>query len=557
MIVYLRNCICVVKRDRLCRCKGRAKHIWPSQNGSNDKENISWSKLGIMIFKCATVYATLLASWIEAESRAFEVFFRIGWYYGLIMFAMWLILSFAVEIKAKATKVVKFPSMNFMGVLFDKPNPDKHVNLTTSQIARRNFRSISRVCLYVFMAVHWIVSLIVGSFTASELGLSIGTSTVSLLIMTAGLVYSYYMVFSSNKPPSHCKDQNLDDASRTKLTMLGLNYPTATDVAHNCVAFLVFVLVLALTLTATTQFTDDLKNGNSCRTKRSTLTTFASNNFDDTRYDICSHRWFNLSIVDLAILADIPYFELNKDGEIQECNDRNINYGSLNRLFPEWKWQIRGRQGETDQVGFYELYSQENNVTVLTVRGTRFSATQDLLQDVDLYTEVVCLQFFSLFVPLTTLLPVDTIADIVYYSSFLERTIYHTGRHYHTAMNNYVQQHSPQWGGRAVITGHSLGGSVGKISGSQYGIRTFAFNSPGLLFSRRKFGLSKDDINKAVVNIAAKLDVVSEVDRLGGSSNRIGCSSNSVVTCHRLTNMICDLVHYCQDSSIAAQIACV
>eukprot|EP00494_Astrolonche_serrata_P008101 UN08136 len=36
-----------------------------------------------------------------------------------------------------------------------------------------------------------------------------------------------------------------------------------------------------------------------------------------------------------------------------------------------------------------------------------------------------------------------------------------------------------------VLTGHSLGGAISKIVGSRLGLRTIAFNSPGLIYSHR------------------------------------------------------------------------
>lgn len=549
MIFYLRRGLPAVMDYKVC---GRGRD-W--QNMLSWRK-IPWVEVVIMIFKSVLVFGTLLASWIYGKSRILEVFFRLGWYYGLIMFGCWIILSFCLQVIAKHRRQVKFPSMNLFGVVFQRE--DGHINYSQHLIfwkrVRAKCRPVCKIFIYLFMISHWITSLVVGSYTASELDLSIGTTVASLLIMTFGIAFSYYMMFSTNKPPSECCNIHLNQ--RENLRLLGLDYPTPRDLARNCIAFIGLLLVLALVLTATTQFSEDLKKDNSCRSRRSVLNSVELGHSSSTLYELCSHHWFDLTIVDLAILADLAYFELNSEGILVECDDMKVNYQSLDQTFPEWQWEVRGQDDENDQVKFYELYSRTRNLTVLTVRGTRFSSTQDLLQDVDLYTEVACLQFFSLFVPLTTVLPLDTIADIVYYSSFLERVIYHTGRYYYTAMNNYVKEHSPGWGDRVVITGHSLGGAVGKISGSHYGIRSFAFNSPGLLFSHRKFGLELDKINQAVVNIVAKFDIVSEVDKLGGSSNRIGCSSDSIVECHRMGNMICDLKRYCQVNSIAAQIAC-
>ena len=548
MIVYLRKGI----DDAIdCTVHGCGTSWENRPSWSEQKNNIPWLVVVIKTCKSLLVIITLLASWIIGKSRMFEEFFFLGWHYGLGMFGCWIILAGLVQLKAKYIGHIKFPSMNLIGVASK--------NFDHGGSSRKTCRSICRIILFSVMFSNWITAVIVGSHMATELDLSISTTVASLLIMTCGLALTYYMIFSSNKPPHKYRDTDtkIEPNQRRNIRLLGLNYPTSRDLVRNFCALIGFVLVLTLVLIAATQMSEDHRKNNSCKSGSSVMKLPELEQPNGHIYDICSHHWFDLNIVDLAILADISYFELDSEGQVDDCGDDNkVNYQSLDQLFPEWQWKVLGREDEHDQVGFYELYSSTRNVTVLTVRGTRFTAAQDLLQDVDLYTEVASLQFFSLFVPLITVLPQDTIADIVYYSSFLERVIYHTGRHYHTTVNMYVEEHSPDWGERAVITGHSLGGAVGKISGSLYGIRTVAFNSPGLLFSRRKFGLARDDINEAVVNVVAKLDIISEVDKLGGSSNHISCSKDSILTCHRMSNMICDLVHFCQVNSTAAQIAC-
>jgi hypothetical protein len=524
-ILYLRKGI-----DAAVNCtvhsRGTSWENLPSWN--EQKNSIPWLEIVIKVFKSMSVIITLFVSWVIGGSRMFEEFFLLGWHYGLVMFGCWIMLAGLVQLKANYKRQVKFPSMNLVGVMAKKCC--HRINST------KPYRSMCKLILFSVMVCNWIAAVFVGSQMATELDLPIGTTVASLLIITCGLALTYYMIFSSNKPPRCYRDLDtkMEPNQRRNICLLGLNYPTSRDLVRYFCAFLGFFLVLTLVLVAATHMSKDHRENDSCKSGRFVMELHKQSN--GHIYDICSRHWFDLNIVDLAILADISYLELDSNGHV-DCSGNHVSYQSLDQLFPEWQWRVLGRAEKHDRVGFYELYSATRNVTVLTVRGTRFAAAQDILQDIDLYTE-------------------DTVADIVYYSSFLERVIYHTGRHYHTAVNMYVEERSSHWGGRAVITGHSLGGAVGKISGSRYSIRTVAFNSPGLLFSRRKFGLSRGDINEAVVNVVAKLDIISEVDKLGGSSNHIGCTKDSILNCHRMSNMICDLVHFCQVNSTAAQIAC-
>lgn len=56
-----------------------------------------------------------------------------------------------------------------------------------------------------------------------------------------------------------------------------------------------------------------------------------------------------------------------------------------------------------------------------------------------------------------------------------------------------------------LLTGHSLGGGVASIVGARLQALAVTFSSPGVVLSRRKFGLSLKEISQYVVNIVPQV----------------------------------------------------
>lgn len=112
---------------------------------------------------------------------------------------------------------------------------------------------------------------------------------------------------------------------------------------------------------------------------------------------------------------------------------------------------------------------------------------------------------------------------------------------------------------KLLVIGHSLGGGVAKISGIKAGVKSVAFNSPGLLFSARRLDLSTNDINANVVNIRSETDAISAIDSLGGLVQIIKCfeANGDWVSCHAVINQAAELQAACRftDKRIWAEYA--
>ena len=101
---------------------------------------------------------------------------------------------------------------------------------------------------------------------------------------------------------------------------------------------------------------------------------------------------------------------------------------------------------------------------------------------------------------------------------------------------------------KLLVIGHSLGGGVAKISGIKAGVKSVAFNSPGLLFSAQRLDLRTNDINAGVVNIRSETDAISAIDSLGGVVQTIKCfeANGDWVSCHSVINQAAELQAACR-----------
>ena len=111
------------------------------------------------------------------------------------------------------------------------------------------------------------------------------------------------------------------------------------------------------------------------------------------------------------------------------------------------------------------------------------------------------------------------------------------------------------------FVGHSLGGAIAQIVAAQLhglqkhghlaesndtAIRSFAFNSPGLLLNSRKFSVNIDDLYETATIIDSEHDVVGDVDEHVGMVQDIDCVFEDVIGgCHRIMNAVCTLLEHC------------
>jgi lipase ATG15 len=242
-----------------------------------------------------------------------------------------------------------------------------------------------------------------------------------------------------------------------------------------------------------------------------------------------------MDILDLSIAASMAAFDLES--------------AWMSKFLSQSGWQIVGSSQKRDLVTFYDLYHPALNVSVITIRGTS-SRLADLIQDFNLYSEVAILQIMSL-VPGLRLWPQETTAKFVAAMDKVQDLFLNeeTDHYYFHSVVDYVRNiHTSQTTSavgprKVVVVGHSLGGSLAKIAGCLTNTQAVGFSSPGILLSRRKFGIEKHDVQSLVTNVYAENDIVPWVDQMGGIMQQVQCPDG--LWCHRMSNIICELWRKC------------
>jgi hypothetical protein len=141
----------------------------------------------------------------------------------------------------------------------------------------------------------------------------------------------------------------------------------------------------------------------------------AGENWSKNSYGICFLQWHGLNIVDYGLMANLAYFTKEASG----CSEKVS--ASLAQWFPNDPWKVVGgqkkgmrdfagnRKGDYpcetvdlsgslffrltfnlgDVLGFLHIYNPARSLSIITVRGTVPTRATDILQDFDLFKEVL------------------------------------------------------------------------------------------------------------------------------------------------------------------------
>ncbi|KAJ8329648.1 hypothetical protein O5D80_002214 [Batrachochytrium dendrobatidis] len=237
---------------------------------------------------------------------------------------------------------------------------------------------------------------------------------------------------------------------------------------------------------------------------------------------VCTMDILGLDIQDYAALALAAY-----DAEPINSPSPWIKRPHLANFTP-------GIYGSIDPTGksFYIEFRAPapSNLSIIAVRGT-LSFT-DIFQDIYMYSTSVLLQSSSYFGTLVNLWPVEITSLAVYLISSVGRP--GLSLSYWTAVAKQVRLLQTQDGREVVITGHSLGGAIAGIVGSNMGIPAIGFSAPGLGFQTINYGFSLANLESTFVNIVPNHDVVPTFDVQYGFIQDISCYSGEPLSCHSL-----------------------
>ena len=175
------------------------------------------------------------------------------------------------------------------------------------------------------------------------------------------------------------------------------------------------------------------------------------------------------------------------------------------------------------------------------------------------------IQTASWLIPMTTILPKPFLRRMIWSVSWFDDIIDEDIRQtYDAPLFEYAFDYLSNSNGSVddfFFVGHSLGGALAQIVAAQLhglqkhghleesketAIRSFAFNSPGLLLNSRKFSVNIDDLYETATIIDSEHDVVGDVDEHVGMVQDIDCVFEDVIGgCHRIMNAVCTLLEHC------------
>ena len=255
------------------------------------------------------------------------------------------------------------------------------------------------------------------------------------------------------------------------------------------------------------------------------------------KYPICGKTYgtlFRLNIADMAYLSYIAYQK--------NWNKRDLTL-SVNRYFLDrgGTWNVTYISEGNPR--FYHLLEETTQVHIIGIRGT--TSSREWFEYLKLWSEIISYQVTSVALPKQTF-PLNFVTSYITASSFLERLLHNNREDFaFSSVESYIQKRNRTAGSTILLTGHSIGGGLAKIVGSRQKVTTVSFSSPGEVFSRAKFGLTLDDLQRYTTSIVSRDDMITWVDIQGGLVQHIDCNASGYVPCHSIVNTYCELKRNC------------
>ncbi|GAB9464622.1 hypothetical protein Gpo141_00002051 [Globisporangium polare] len=282
---------------------------------------------------------------------------------------------------------------------------------------------------------------------------------------------------------------------------------------------------------------------NGTETAVSTLTTSASvktggltYGFQKTaEYPACTIDYDGLTVLDFALIADAAY------GESTAVQTTNLENRLNGTELDKWTYVARNNESSDHQV-WMELYFEDINMTVISVRGTASAA--DALEDLHFWFGILLMQAVDIFVPFLKQLPKAFVVKLLsmdLITSVMPSPVY-------APLLKHVAEVRERVGDNLVITGHSLGGAMAAMVGAKTHTRAVSFSGPGLLYSRGRFDVTASDIRDNVLTFKPQKDIVPRVDELGGMVQELRCKRTNPMGCHSSLTHICELYLSCGDT---------
>ena len=183
---------------------------------------------------------------------------------------------------------------------------------------------------------------------------------------------------------------------------------------------------------------------------------------------------------------------------------------------------------------------------IVSIRGT--ATVWDLMSDAQLWLAAGLFQLLREILPIGSLWT-PILHQMVNFVSSLESESISRVAFYRetTAFVNYLKKETGYT--TVQVTGHSLGGGLALITGSQTNSPAVGLSAPNAMLSRDTFDppLTKDQLNTLTFNIVPVGDIVPMIDDLAHLYQNINCTAaaNDIAGCHGSTRSACEIQYTC------------
>ena len=186
------------------------------------------------------------------------------------------------------------------------------------------------------------------------------------------------------------------------------------------------------------------------------------------------------------------------------------------------------------------------NFALVSIRGT--ATLWDLMSDAQLWLAAGLFQMLREILPIGSLWT-PILHKMVSFVSKLESESISRVAFYRetTAFVNYLKAETKYT--TVHVTGHSLGGGLALITGSQTNSPAVGLSAPNAMLSRDTFKppLTEHQLNTLAFNIVPVGDLVPMIDDLANLYQNINCTAaaNDIIGCHGSTRSACEIQYTC------------